>query len=177
MIVKGLLRMEKRELGVSIGLVVLAVVLSCVAFFNWNSPGKPAIEYRMPKLEQNVVKLVDEDKIDVVEPPDEGGGSASVAYSDIVTVDLSEKKAQIMFQNPNDSLSDMVVSLEIGDKVLGMTGRIKSGYGVTEIDNLNVTGLFVGDYDGVFRVAHYNPDTGEKAIFDLTADVSITVSA
>lgn len=173
---------QKRELVISILLVVLAIVLSCIAFFNWKSPGQPAIEYRMPKLDANAVKITDDVIVPgssnpdvILDEPEEGGGVSHMTYSDLVNVDLSDKTAKFVFQNNEGSSADLIVQLEVGDKVLGSTGRVRSGYAAAIIENCDVTGLLSGEYDGVLRASYYDAVTGEKAIVDVTVEVRVIV--
>jgi len=135
----------------------------------------PPQEYAFPDVEMNVIQC---DLITPVEPTDiqDGSGQAAVTYSPQVNIDLAGKTANVYFMNPEGSHSCLLVSVDVEDTEVAKTGMIMPGYGIELIDNLDVSGLTPGEYDGQLRVDNYNAETGEKAIMVTTLPVSITVS-
>ena len=97
----------------------------------------------------------------------EGGGAVSMAYQREVYLSLGEKKASLVFENPEKSVNDMVLQLVIPgeeeDLVIAQSGKLPPGYRLEEMELLDtVQVLEEGSYEGKFHVLYYDPDTGEK---------------
>lgn len=105
-----------------------------------------------------------------------GGGAVSLTYSDSATIDLSEKKAALIFGNPSKSNQDVIVQIVIQDEIIVQSGRITPGNKVTTLKLLKDAHqkLSAGTYHGKFTVLYYDPISGEKAI--LNTEIPITVA-
>ena len=167
---------EQRKLTASLVFIVIGLLalLITVYFHDYYEP--PQKDFNIPEVDVNVVEL------DKVKTPngidkDATGGYASVTYSKDVLVDLSDKTATFMFQNPSNSGALMKIEL-VADDTLSMatSGIIEPGFGIDSSIEVNTEGLEVGNYQGYIQVNHYNPDTGEKAILSLKVPVTIVVT-
>lgn len=121
-------------------------------------------------------KPIEGDNGDKMEVED-GGGAVSLTYSNEVSIDLSDCKAELHFGNPGKSTQDMLVQIVIRDQVIVQSGRLTPG---NEVTNLNlqesaVRKLSVGTYEGKFVISYYNPETREKAIVNTEIPIRITV--
>lgn len=108
-----------------------------------------------------------------------GGGSRVVEpNSKDVSVNLSDKKIDLMFANPAKSTADMVLQLVIKDTVIMQSGRLRPGNQVTSLDLLDGVGnqLAAGGYDGKFVVLYYDQQSGEKAMIHTEIPVTVTVT-
>lgn len=99
----------------------------------------------------------------------EGDGSVTMVWTLDAEVDLSKRKVDVYFQNPNASTHDVEVELYIvsGDKevLIARSGRVKAGYALNSMDLRNATRLAEGSYKGVYRITGYDPATGEEAAY------------
>ena len=108
---------------------------------------------------------------------DQGGGSVSLSYSDEVTIDLSEKQAELLFANPGRSNQHMVLQVVIRDTTIIQSGTLSPGNRVTMLDLLPGAEkrLAPGGYEGKFVVFYYSEETGEKAMVNTEIPISITI--
>lgn len=129
-----------------------------------------------PQQEEQHAQDIGDDDAEKLETP-QGGGAVGLTYSTEVTIDLSEENAALMFQNPSRSTSDMVVQIVIQDKIVAQSGKLVPGKEITTLDLLSGAAkkLAPGGYDAKFVVLMYDPDTGEKAMLNSEAAVSVTV--
>jgi hypothetical protein len=105
----------------------------------------------------------------------QGGGAVSLTYSNTVTLSLSSKEADLVFQNPTKSNQDMVLELLIDGKVIAKSGRLPAGYGLKKLTGVDTEMLKEGTYNGKFTVLYYNTQSGEKAMVNTDIPVTITV--
>ena len=109
-----------------------------------------------------------------------GGGAVSMTYSDKVEILLASNQANIDFQNPSKSTSNMVLQLYVvsgGQEVMiAESGLLPPGVKLEKMNLLGTAGLSLGNYNGKFKVLYYNPETGEKAIVNTEAPVKMTVA-
>lgn len=107
-----------------------------------------------------------------------GSGSVSLTYSNLVTIRLSSKTAQLHFANPSRSNQDLVLQLVIQDRVILQSGRITPGNQVTELDLPSEAAamLMPGGYEGAFLLHFYHPSSGEKSIITTEFPVSVSVT-
>ena len=107
-----------------------------------------------------------------------GSGSVSLTYSDQINIDLSRRKASLVFANPGKSNQDMVLQLLVQDTVILQSGRLTPGNQIMELDlTEEAAGLLAaGGYEGEFLVSYYDPASGEKAIVNTRIPVSVTVT-
>lgn len=133
------------------------------------------MDFQMPEIDDSAIYTPgDEDSNYDLEIP-EGGGAGAVTYSDQVTIDLSERKIYLNFQNPSGSPSSLLLHVFVEDKEIANTGLLPAGYGITTIEDVDVSGLSEGNYDGSFKADNYDPETGEKAILDLNIDIDVSI--
>lgn len=167
---------KKRLLIVILILITLiAVSVSVWAVFFREATPTLAPDYAPQKTEQNAQPMGDEGDEKLDQP--EGGGAVSLTYSREVTIDLSDKKATLLFGNPTKSNQDMLVQIVIQDTVIVQSGRLTPGNQVTKLDLLKDANkmLSPGGYEGKFVVYYYNQETAEKAILNTEIPINITV--
>ena len=104
-----------------------------------------------------------------------GGGAVSLIYAKEVTLDLSTKEAEVLFQNPSKSNQDMALQLVIDGKVIARSEKLPVGYKLTKLTKVDTEKLSAGTYGGKFVVLYYSADTGEKAIINTEIPVTIAV--
>lgn len=105
---------------------------------------------------------------------EDGMMNASFTVGQTVTVDVSDDIVHFYYVNPVDSSHDTVVSIVIDDQVIAESGRVKPGYGLTEIDGVDITGLDYGTYEGTVEMVYYNPETGVRSM--TTGSVAVDIS-
>ena len=166
-------------------IAVLAVItLACVTTVivvlvgqNNEPPTVLAPDYAPQEEDPNAEKIPD-DTGDKLDAPD-GGGAVSLIYTTNVTIDLSDKKATLLFGNPQKSTQDMVVQIVVKDQVIVQSGRITPGNRVTALDLLSdAPTLGAGTYTSEnckFVVLYYDQDSGEKAILNTEIPITVTV--
>ena len=107
------------------------------------------------------------------------GGSVSLRFSDIVTVDKKSKKASLYFKNPGTSTENILLYLIIrqNDKeiILGQSDLIPAGYAIYEMNLDNVSTLPAGGYNGVLKSVYYNEKTNAREMIDSEIEVKIEV--
>ena len=158
-----------------IGIVICIAVTVWAVFFR--EPKKiPSPDYAPGRLDPNAEKI-EGDSTGKLETP-AGGGAISLQYEDQVTIHLSEKKAYLNYSNPSRSTQNIVLQIVIGGQVIVQSERIEPGYRVRELPLLDGAEklLSEGIYtDAVFKILSYNPETGEKAMIDTKAEITVTV--
>lgn len=171
---------EKKNIVIILLVVGMAICLTVTvwALFFREPKTKVALspDYAPMETEANQIPIEGDDTEKLA--AEEGGGAVRLTYSTTVTVDLSKKKASLMFANPGKSTQDMVLQLVVQDNVLAQSGRLTPGNQVAELDltDTAVQKLIAGSYDGKFVVLFYNPDNDEKAIINTEIPVTITVN-
>ena len=169
---------DKRKILIiilSVGIAVCLAVTVWALFFR--TPHGVSPDYAPEKLEPNA-RVIENDNSAKLETAS-GGGAISLQYEDNVTVDLSDKKAYFNYSNPNKSTQNIVLEIVIKDQVIARSALIKPGYKITELpltdgaEKLLSTGIY-GE-DAVFKILSYNPETGEKAMVDTKAKITVTV--
>ncbi len=133
-------------------------------------------DYAPIDKESNAEVISGDDESKLTSP--EGGGAVSLIYQKSVNVDLSDKKASLLFGNPKKSNQNMIVQLVVQDEVLIQSGLIVPGNRVTTLELLDgkETILKEGGYDGKLVVLYYDPVSGEKAVLNTEIPVTVTVS-
>ena len=159
----------------SVGIVVCMAVTIWALFFR-ESPKVITPDYAPGKLDPNAEKITGDDTSKLETPS--GGGAISLQYVDKVTIDLSDKKAYLNYSNPSKSTQNIVLQIVIKDQVVVQSERIEPGYQVKELpllagaEKILVEGVYT---DAAFKVLSYNPETGEKAMIDTKAEITVTV--
>lgn len=106
-----------------------------------------------------------------------GGGSVSLAYSNEVTIDLSDMLASLYFANPGKSNKSIVLQIIIQEQVVIQSDLLPPSYQVKQlaIQPSAANKLSPGGYHGTFRVLYYDINTGEKSVVDTKIPIYITV--
>lgn len=160
----------------SVGIAICLGVTVWALFFR-QPKDNASSDYAPQVLEPNAIALSDADETKLDAP--EGGGAISLEYDDKVTIDLSDGRAYLNYANPGKSTQDIVLRIEIQDTAVAQSGTIPPGNKVNELELLEGAAnmLKEGVYtDAVFRVLSYDPDTGEKAMVDTLAKITVTVN-
>ncbi len=157
--------------------IVCCIAVSVWALFFRESSVVLTPDYAPQESESNAEPIPDDNG----EKPDveEGGGAISVEYTDIVTVILSDKKAELEYANPGRSTHDIILQVVVKDEVIIQSGLIKPGNRVKELPLLKGAEdlLSEGVYnDCTFRILSYDPETGEKSMIDTEAKITVTVT-
>ena len=175
------IQQEKKDKNKKILIILLSVgIVICIAVTIWalffRTPvGSP--DYASDKLEPNA-QVIENDDSSKLEAPS-GGGAISLQYEDKVRIDLSDKKVYLNYSNPNKSTQNIVLEIVIKDQTVAKSALIKPGYKVTELplsdgaEKLLSEGVY--NEDTVFKVLSYDPDSGEKAMVDTKAEITVTV--
>lgn len=156
----------------------MAVCITIWALF-FRDPMPPLAPDYAPQETEEHMETIPGDTGGSAEQPDssDGSGSVSLTYTREVTIDLSEKSAEMLFGNPGKSNQNMVIQIIIQDVVIAQSGTLTPGHQVRTLDLLeNAEKLLQpGVYEGKFNVLYYHPETGEKAIVNTEIPVTITV--
>ena len=157
-------------------LTILFIVLSllCLLLAGYFAMHRQTVimDFRLPDREQNAVQT---SSGGVEVEVSEGGGAGAVTYSNIASYNKRTKTLTLNFENPSNSPSSMVISIVVDGNVIYESGLLPAGYGIQSVPNLDLD-LPVGSYEGKFSVEHYNPDTREKAMFNLEVDMTLNVN-
>lgn len=156
-------------------LLILSLCITIWALFFRESAPVLAPDYA-PEIERHA-EQIDSDSSTKLEAP-LGGGAVSLTYSKNVSINLSDKKINLMFTNPSKSTADIVLQLVIKDTVIMQSGRLLPGNKVTTLDLLDSaeSQLSSGGYDGKFVVLYYDQQSGEKAMVNTEIPVTVTVT-
>lgn len=157
-------------------LLALSVLFLCVGCYFALHQRTVVMNFKMPDVEPGAVKIpASEQTQKPGQETPENGTDSYVSWSDQVTIDLSARTISLMFQNPNNSGADMVLHLFVGDQEIATTGLLKVGYEIKSLSLDPSVEMEPGEYDGSFKVDHFNPETGEKYIFELNTNTKILV--
>lgn len=158
-----------------IGIVICLAVTVWALFFR-----KPAVvltpDYA-PVETEAYAEAIPDDNSEKAEAP-QGGGSISIQYMDQVTIDLSDKKAALEYANPGSSTQDIVLQIVIQGEIVAQSGTINPGKQVKELELLSGTEKMLqpGTYtDAKYVILSYHPETGEKAMVNTEAAITVTV--
>ena len=171
--------MKKRILTL---LLVSVLLLTMMAFTlvsckKDKDPDTIPPDYAPPPEEEGAedIEGEEEEKLEVVQ----NGGAVGLTYSDKITIDLSEKKATLRFDNPSRSVNSVVLQLKIGDLVVFETGTLAPGKRITSMDVADsvLAKLQAGTYTTAtqFHAYFYDPNTNERAIVHSEIAVTVTV--
>lgn len=171
-------RREKKTMtvvAVLAAVTVIAVAVTVWALFFRGNDVVLTPDYAPIAEESHAEAIGDGDESKLDAPT--GGGAASLLYQKKVAIDLSDKKASLLFGNPTRSTQNMVVQLVVQDNIIVQSGLLTPGNKVTTLDLLNgkESLLKEGGYEGKLIVLCYDPKTGEKAIVNTEIPVDITV--
>lgn len=132
-----------------------------------------------PKVDQSAEQMEGtEDKMDAPK----GGGAVSLTYSTVVTVSMSDRTAQILFENPSKSTKDTSLQLTVkgqneGEELLlAESELIPAGYKLSQMNLKDEVDLDPGKYEGNLKVLYYDSENGEKEVVDTKIPVTLTVN-
>lgn len=161
--------------------IIAAVILVITLLMNPEEPTElPPPENPLPVVDPNVIPNKDDTSEKVTS--EEGGGAVSLVYTKDVQIKLSTEVAGIYYNNPNASNHDIVIELYIvsGDTgyFLGRSGLVPAGSSIYEMSIADrQVEIKEGEYEGLYKVSFYNPETGERAIVDSQiAGITVTVT-
>lgn len=164
-------------------IIILAVIIIALLLVTlWivlkkdDSSGPIIPDYQPPETEsnQNPIEGDDNSKLDAPE----GGGAISIEYVNQVVVDLSDGMAYLSYSNPGKSTQNIVLRIEVQETAIVQSGVITPGNEVKALPLADGAAqkLQVGVYtNAVFRILSYDPATGEKAMVDTLAEITVTV--
>ena len=165
-------------------LLVAAIIVGAILLFGGDdepdTPGGtvtiPGItpDYPAPPEDEGAEDVEDdEEKLDAPE----GGGAVGMIYSNEVSIDLSDKKATLLFANPNRSTHNVTVQLVVQDVVLAESGLLTPAKRITELalkDGITVPeGVYA--QNAKFVVRFYDPETNACSIVNSEIAVTVTV--
>lgn len=159
----------------SVGIVVCIAVTVWAVFFR--SAGGPELtpDYAPEETEPNVTPVTgDGSKLDVPS----GGGGISLEYVSRVNVDLSDNTATFKYTHPAKSTQNIVLQIVVKDTVIAQSGLILPGNQLCELSLIKgmAEKLSPGTYtDAKFRILSYDPKSGEKAMVDTVAEITVVV--
>lgn len=160
-----------------VGIVVCIAVTIWALFFRKTDSTPPVPDFVPEQIESNVESVTDDSsKMDVPQ----GGGGISIEYVSSVTVDLSENTAHFQYTHPAKSTQNIVLCIIVQDTVIARSGLITPGNRLQELTLLDgmADNLKPGTYtDAQFKILSYDPDSGEKAMVDTVAQITLTVEA
>lgn len=174
--------MENKEKKRRLLIILLCIGIAvCIAVTVWalffrNTDNTPLIPDFAPEQTEPNAQPVDGDgnKMDVPQ----GGGGISLEYVSSVTVNLSENKAYFQYTHPAKSTQNIVLCIMVQDTMIARSGLITPGHKITELtlsDGI-AKKLSAGTYKNAqFKILSYDPDSGEKAMVDTEAQITLTV--
>ena len=158
-----------------VGIVVCIAVTVWALFFRKTDSPPPIPDFAPEQTEPNAQPVTDDgSKMDVPQ----GGGGISIEYVSSVTVSLSENKAHFQYTHPAKSTQNIILCIMVQDTVIAKSGLISPGNQLQELTLLNgmADKLSPGTYtDAQFKILSYDPDSGEKAMVDTAAQITLTV--
>lgn len=172
-------KQEKQRRLIIIALIIgMAVCIGVTiwALFFRNTQEQVLIpDYAPQAAEQNAEPLSDNgEKLDVPS----GGGGISLEYDSNVNISLADKTAYLNYTHPGRSTQDIVLCIEINGEIVAQSGTIEPGNRLKKLALLDGAEkkLSEGTYtDADFRVLSYDPESGEKAMVDTVAKITVTV--
>ncbi len=156
-------------------LLLLLLLFLCIWMLRFRTPTL-APDYAPPKEDSHATEIEGDDENKLEKP--EGGGAIGMTYLRDVTVDLSEKRVYLLYQNPGRSNSDVMVQVVVQDVVIAQSGRIEPGKQIQRIDLLPGTARLLeeGGYDAQLAVFFYDPVTAERSLLQTQGEVYLTVT-
>lgn len=179
-------RTQKRNRKFIVIIFLLALIsLACIAtvvvvlIHHGDAPPATLPPDYAPLEEEPNAEILPSDSDEKLEHS-EGGGAVGQIYKKEVLVDLSDKKATLLFGNPQKSTQDIVVQIIIHDQVVAQSGRLVPGTQVKVLNLLSdAPALSAGTYTSEnckFVAFYYDSQTGEKAILSTQIPITVTVT-
>lgn len=168
---------KKRNKGKNIVLTFLGIIIiGLIVLLGLYLTPNFKFENNNSDVDKNAVqdKEDNEEKMEV----SEGGGAASITYSNIINIKKEEKQINLYLKNPNKSREKMIleIMLEHDDKEIkiGESKLIPPGYEIRKL-SLSNEDLEKGNYKGYIKVYFVSEKTNKKEIVDTKINVDITV--
>ena len=169
--------------ALAIVLVAIIVIGAILLFGGDDGPDTPdgtvtipgiTPDYPAPPEDEGAEDVEDDEE--KLEAP-EGGGAVGMIYTTEVEIDLSDKKATILFANPNRSTHNVTVQLVVQDVVLAESGLLTPGKRITSLDLKDGINVPAGVYaeNAKFVVRFYDPETNACSIVNSEIAVTVTV--
>lgn len=169
-------RRIKRSTLLLLLLLLITLASICVTiYFTFFYEREPSFMPDYMPVEQ------DEEVLPLIEPPQEKmdlgdkAGGAVIICNQNVLIHAESSKIDMSYQNPERSRSSVVLQIVIDDVVIAQSGSIHPGYILEEMELFEDIELKEGGYNGILRIAFYDPDSGEKATVDTEVEAFITV--
>lgn len=105
------------------------------------------------------------------------GGSVRLHYEPKATVDLSTGQVTLSFANPPSSNQSLMLQLVVQDTILAESGLLQPGNALYTMELLPgmAERLSPGSYDASFLVSCYDSRSGEQAVLQTEALITLTV--
>lgn len=175
---KSVLSSKKRMiLLISLAVVLVAAITVTAVVLITREDGILPPDYPPQSSDPNQIPIPDDEGGKLESPT--GGGAVNITYSQDITVSLSGKRATFYYANPSRSNQNVAIAVLVGDTVVARSALITPGNMVTELaleDGVEKK-LSVGGYDAELIVYCYHPETGEKAMVDTKAVITVNVIA
>ena len=170
-----------------LGMVLAAIIAGVVALIVYLNTPVIAADYPLPDEDPNATGIGG----DNTQKPDTPGGSVTMRFNDKVNVDLASGHVDVMYQNPQSSNQDCVITLcivkkregiltkeEIEDEYpIARSGLVRYGKQLRTMTLLpDHVALEPGIYKGRFKIDAYNRYTGERAQANAQLeDIELTI--
>ena len=131
-------------------------------------------DYPAPPVDEGAEDVEDDES--KLEAP-EGGGAVGMIYSNEVEIDLSDKKATLLFANPNRSTHNVSIQLVVQGNVLAESGLLTPAKRITTLDVKDGINIPAGVYanDAKILVRFYDPETNACSIVNSEIVITLTV--
>ena len=159
--------------------IIIGSGMTAFAMYTFFSIPTVAPDYELPPEDKNATSIRGDNSQKVTSQ--KGGGAVTVRLENSATVHLDTETVDMIYQNPNSSNQDSVITLCIikgeNEYAIARSELVKVGNQITTLklleDRIN---LVPGIYKGRYIIDHYNPETGEKAITNAKFnDIKVTV--
>ena len=168
---------KKKIILVLLVLVLLALIAVTVWAIFFREP-EPILPPDYPP--QNVdpgQKPIPDDEGGKIESPT-GGGAVNITYSTAFNADLSDGNVKFYYANPARSNQNVAIAVVIGEEVICRSELVTPGNMITVLPLLEDAKerLTVGGYEAELIIYCYHPQTGEKAMVDTRAPITLNVA-
>lgn len=173
---------KSKKLLIIILLLLLLILLLggvCVWAIFFRKPPESGIlapDYAPMNQDSNATDI-EGDSTEKMEAP-EDGGAINLTYADTVNVDLSDKKLTMMYQNPGQSLDNVVLQVIVQNTLLAQSDLLVPGKQLLTMPLKKEAAekLKPGGYKGKFVISIYDPETGEKNMLDAEVEITVNVT-
>jgi hypothetical protein len=172
---KTLLSKKRMILLISLAVVLVAAIAVTTVVLIISKDEILPPDYPPQSSDPNQIPIPDDEGGKLESPT--GGGAVNITYSRDVTVSLSRKNATFYYANPSKSNQNVAIAIVVGDVVISKSALITPGNMVTalSLEEGVEKKLGIGGYDAELIVYCYHPETGEKAMVDTKAEITVNV--